>query len=202
VAEDPEDPERRILAQNKQNLCKPAASLAFTLETASNGAARIAWRGRSELSAGQILQAPADEEEKSALSEAKEFLRGELEDGPMGAKQVKKNAREADVSERTLKRAKQALRVKSEKESDGSWTWSLPIPETQGSQPSNLGPLGTVGPLAHASGAEDPYLSEGGQGGQEGQEGQGLEMGEDWPPWQDELPRHREDCLCEECLPI
>ena len=46
----------------------------------------------------------------------------------MAAKQVKKNAREADIAERTLKKAKQTLRVKSEKESDGSWTWSFPVP--------------------------------------------------------------------------
>src|SRR5215210_2938193 len=43
VAEDPDDSERRILAHNKQNLCNPAASLVFTVESAPNGAARIAW---------------------------------------------------------------------------------------------------------------------------------------------------------------
>jgi hypothetical protein len=38
----------------------------------------------------------------------------------MGAKQVKKSADEADISRRTLKRAKQILRIKSKKEGDRS----------------------------------------------------------------------------------
>lgn len=170
VAEDPEDPERRILAHNKQNLCKPAVSLVFAVEAApNNGAARIAWHGQSELNASQILRAPADEEEKSALSEAKEFLVDELEDGPMAAKQVKKNACEADIAERTLKRAKADLRVKSTKEGDGSWVWSLSPKEAEEGQPSSVGPVGTLGPLDEdgpLEGGNLAYLPEEGQGGQ------------------------------------
>ncbi len=201
VAEDPEDPERRILAHNKQNLGKPSASLVFTIETASNGAARVVWCGQSELNASQILRAPVDEEEKSALSEATEFLRDELQDGPMAAKQVKKNARDADISERTLKRAKADLRVKSTKEGDGSWTWSLPpgSKEAKEGQSANPGPLGTVGPLAGSQGTDSPYLSEEGQGGQGGQ---GSETGNGWSPWREETLEHPETCLCDECLPI
>ncbi len=169
VAEDPQDPERRILAPNKNNLSRPAPSLVFGMETAENGAARVVWHGQSDLSAAQILESPADGEGKSALSEAKEFLLDELRDGPMAAKQVKKNAREADVSERTLKRAKQELRVRSEKESDGSWTWRLPEKEAKGGQSPAVGHVGTLGPLgkgANPEPGESPYLREEGQGGQ------------------------------------
>jgi len=201
VAEDPEDPERRILAHNKQNLCKPSASLVFTIETASSGAACVVWHGQSELNASQILRAPVDEEEKSALSEAKEFLLDELKDGPMTARQVKKNARDADIADRTLKRAKAELRVGSNKEADGSWTWSVPTSdkEAKEDQSFNPDPLGTVGPLAGAQGAEGSYLSQESQGGQGGQ---GFGTGEAWPPWQDENPEHRANCLCDECLPV
>ncbi len=141
----------------------------FTVGTAPNGATRIAWHGQSELNASQILRAPVDEEEKSALSEAKEFLYDELREGPMAAKQVKKNAREADVAERTLKRAKADLRVKSTKQGDGSWVWSLPPEEAKGDQASNVGPVGTLGPLGGDGPLESlisAYSSEGGQGGQ------------------------------------
>jgi hypothetical protein len=167
VAEDPEDSERRILAHNKQNLSKPSASLVFTVEAASNGVARIVWRGQSELNASQILRPPVDEEEKSALAEAKEFLVDELEDGPMAAKQVKSSARDADIAERTLTRAKAALKVKSNKEADGSWTWSLPTKEAKGGQSPTVGPVGTLGPL---EGENSAFLSKEGQGGQGGQE--------------------------------
>src|SRR5829696_1220330 len=179
VAEDPEDAERRILAQNKQNLCKPAASLVSTVETAPNGATRVLWCGQSELNASQILRAPPDEEEKSALSEAKEFLLSELSSGPMAARQVKKNAVEADVSERTLKRAKAALGIISTKEADGSWTWSLPAKGAKEDHAPTDGPLGTLGPLDRDGPLEDErslYLSEEGQGGQ------AKTTADSWPP--------------------
>jgi hypothetical protein len=96
----------------------------------------------------------------------------ELAEGPVAAERVKKDARGAGVSERTLKRAKRALGVRSEKEGDGSWSWVLPEGESQGGQAPTAGPLGTVGPLgkdANVKQFESAYLKEEGQGGQEGQ---------------------------------
>ena len=172
VAEDFEDPERRILAANKHNLSRAAPSLVFRVEAAPNGAARVAWGGTSSLSAGDILREPVDPEQRSALSEAKEFLLEELADGPVAAELAKKDARAAGVSERTLKRAKRALGVGSKKESDGSWSWVPAEEEPEGGHASTAGTLGTVGTLgkdATPQQAEPAYLREGGQGGQEGQ---------------------------------
>ena len=112
----------------------------------------------------------------------------------MAAKQVKKNAREADIAERTLKRAKAALGIRSEKESDGSWTWSLPPKLAEGGQTSTDGSLGTVGKDANPEPEDSAYLREEGQGGQGGQV---LGTEEAWPSWQEEYPEHREDCLCD-----
>jgi hypothetical protein len=169
VAKDPEDPERRILAANKHNLSRAAPSLAFRVETAPNGAAREDWGGTSSLSAGDILREPADPEQRSAMSEAKAFLLKELADGPVAAELVKKDARAAGVSERTLKRAKRVLGVGSDKASDGSWSWLPPDEETEGGQAPTAGTLGTVGPLgkdANMRQLESAYLGQGGQGGQ------------------------------------
>ena len=173
VAPDPEDPERRILAANKHNLSRAAPSLAFRVGTAPNGAARVAWGGTSRLNVGDILREPEDPEWRSALFEAKAFLLKELADGPMVAELVKKDARAAGVSERTLKRAKSALGVGSDKEADGSWSWLLPNDEPKGGQSPASGPLGTVGTLgkdADTDAADRPYLREGGQEGQGGHE--------------------------------
>ena len=174
VAKDPEDPERRILAANKHNLSRAAPSLVFRVETASNGAARVAWGGTSSLSAGDILREPADPEQRSALSEAKDFLLKELADGRVAAELVEKDADAAGISKRTLKRAKRALGVGSDKESDGSWSWLPPNEEAEGGQAPTAGTLGTVDPLgkdASRETADLAYLSEEGQGGQEGQGG-------------------------------
>ncbi len=172
VARDPEDPERRILAANKNNLSRAAPSLVFGLETAPNGAARVVWGGTSSLNAADILREPVDPEQRSALSEAKDFLSKELADGPVAAEQVKKDARAAGVSERTLKRAKRALGVGSDKASDGSWYWVPLDNEPEGGHSPAAGTLGTVGPLgkdANPHRDESAYSKEGGQGGQEGQ---------------------------------
>jgi hypothetical protein len=172
VAPDPEDPERRVLASNKHNLSRAAPSLVFRVATAPNGAARVAWGGTSNLSAGDILKEPVDPEQRSAFSEAKQFLSKELADGRVAAELVKKDARAAGVSERTLKRAKRALGVGSEKEGDGTWSWVPPDEGAEGGQAPTPGTLGTVGPLgkdATPLRAQSAYLEEGGQGGQEGQ---------------------------------
>ena len=180
VAPDPEDPERRILAANKHNLSKAAPSLAFRVVTAPNGAARVAWGGISSLSAGDILREPADPEQRSAFSEARDFLSKELADGRVAAELVKKDARSAGVSERTLKRAKRALGVGSEKEGDGTWSWVPRDEGAEGGQALAAGTLGTVGPLgkdANPRQAQSAYLREGGQGGHEPECGHGFPAG-------------------------
>ena len=187
IAPDPEDPEPRLLAANKHNLSKAASSLVFHVGTSTNGAARVVWGGTSNLSAGDILREPADPEQRSALSEAMEFLLKELADGRVAAELVKKDARAAGVSERTLKRAKRALGVGSEKEGDGTWSWVPPNEGAEGGQDPTPGTLGTVGPLgkdATLQRAQPAYLTEGGQGGQEGQRArrdQALGCGHGYP---------------------
>jgi hypothetical protein len=61
------------------------------------------------------------------LSEAKGFLQHMLADGPMGATELMAEAKGAGISPASLKRAKQALGVQSEKAAgDGPWQWRLP----------------------------------------------------------------------------
>ncbi len=173
IAEDPEDSERRILAANKHNLSKAAPSLAFRIGTAPNGTARVSWGGTSTLTAADILKEPADPEQKSALSEAKEFLLQELEDGPVAAEQVEKDARGAQISVRTLKRAKRALGVRSRKQGD-VWNWVLAQEKREvGHSPT----VGTLGKDANPERANWAYVGEEGQGCQEGQGGQQVQTG-------------------------
>ncbi len=191
VGRHPDDEDLRVLAGQKNNLSLPPESLAYSIQTAENGAARISYRGVSEATAAQLLRVPADDGDRPALSKATEFLRSELRAGPMSFRSVMSSARDADISERTLKRAKQTLGVVSRKESNGPWTWNLP-----GHRPhaSTAGPVGTVGPLGtlgtlpsnkpfeagseggqtealgpHGNGSDLPSTAEGSQEGQGGQ---------------------------------
>ncbi len=131
VGQHPEDEGLRVLAGQKSNLAPMPDSLAYRVVEAPNGAARIEYRGVTEVNANAVLHTPADPEERSATGEAMAFLRTELEDGPMAATAVQERAAKAHISTSTLKRAKTNLGVKSVKESDGSWTWHLSGKETR-----------------------------------------------------------------------
>jgi hypothetical protein len=68
------------------------------------------------------------------LEEAKEFLGNMLAEGPVDSETVRRKAAEAGISEKTLKRAKAALGIKSRRA--GSWCsmWSLPAEQTPSSE--------------------------------------------------------------------
>jgi hypothetical protein len=129
VAKDPDNPDRRVLASTKCNLAKMPASLAFDLSTADNGALRVGWIGESAHTAESLLAAPRDDEDKGAVQEAVEVLRSILANGPVEADAVKREARKAGLSERTLWRAKAALDVSARRVGFGEkgvWQWYLP----------------------------------------------------------------------------
>jgi putative DNA primase/helicase len=129
-ATDPEDDARRIMAQHKSNLAEKAPSLVYRIVTSEvHNTARIEWLGTSEYDANGLAADASTPQEKSELDEAKEFLRDELSSGPMWAKQVFKDARDANIAVKTLRRAKAGLRVKSEKIGIEGWSWSLPDEE-------------------------------------------------------------------------
>lgn len=124
VATDPDDENRRVFASIKSNLSKPPESLAFHLEDC-NSVSKVVWDGTSLHNANTLLAVSG--EEKGALDEAKDVLHDILSLGPIQASEVKRQAREAGISERTLQRAKEGLGVHSQKESmSGPWLWKLP----------------------------------------------------------------------------
>jgi hypothetical protein len=160
VAKDPEDESRRILAMTKSNLAPPAASLTYRLATATNGAPKIEWEGTSRTTADQLLAAAAgDEEDRSALGEAKEFLREALVGGSLRpSPEVISEGRRAGISEKTLRRAFRALGGKATKSGmAGGWCWSIP----EDGQDDHLrrcpsgsedGQLSNIGQLGHLRG--------------------------------------------------
>ena len=110
---DPHDPTRSILAQVKSSLAAPQPSLAYQLPPADAPVPTVAWLGTSDLTADQLLAGPARAEPVSAYDRARDFLEACLEDGPRTSRAVWQMAQEAGLSERTLRRAKQELNVRS-----------------------------------------------------------------------------------------
>lgn len=139
LARDPGDEARRVLCHFKCNVGPEQPSLLYALDSillpAANDApdvetVRLVELGESELGHSDLLGIPADDEARSAMDEAVDFLRDELGNGPRPAKSIRKDAGDAGISPRTLDRAKAALKVTSEREGgiggEGQWLWSLP----------------------------------------------------------------------------
>jgi hypothetical protein len=130
LAQDPEHPQRRILASTKGNLGSPPPSLAFHLEPVPRlGVTHVVWEGETPWTAEALLRATAQGEEKhSALGEARRWLRQALADGPRPAKDLQVEARAMGISFGTYHAARKAEGVMARKEQslNGGWTVMLP----------------------------------------------------------------------------
>lgn len=130
LAADPDDPTRRILAATKENLTIPPPSLAFRLATDPiSGAAHIVWEGESRWTASQLLHASAETATvRSALAEARQWLREALANGPRPSKTLQQEAAAHGHAWRTLVRARRAedIIIRKEPGPHGHWTWELP----------------------------------------------------------------------------
>jgi hypothetical protein len=130
---------RRILARAKSNIGPDDGGFSYRLtQIPMPGDERITasiaeWGEQLDGSARDILatiEDTGDEHGGAAEREAEEFLQDVLSTGPILAKEVLRQAKEAGVSERTLKRAKANLCVRSDRSHEpgvsAHWTWSLP----------------------------------------------------------------------------
>ncbi|WP_320534806.1 AAA family ATPase [Robbsia andropogonis] len=131
VAAKDEAAERRILARAKSNIAPDDGGIAYTLEQVDASgieASRVVWGALIEGSARDILGdvEETDDDAKSELDEAGEFLLGLLADGPMSSKDVRSNATGAGYAWRTIERAKRLFDIQAKKESHGGWKWHPP----------------------------------------------------------------------------
>jgi len=118
---------QHVLAHFKGNRSS-AGSLAYRTVQNRDGTIRIEWLCPSDCQAEDIIVV-GPKHERTALQEAIEVLAEILSDGPLPAKEVVKLATDAQVSRRTLLRAKAKLRVRSRKVGGGphaGWLWELP----------------------------------------------------------------------------
>jgi hypothetical protein len=137
VARDPGDPDRRVLAQVKNNLAAPRPSLAFTLAVDGEGPP-LAWLGASDLTADELLVAarPA----ARPRSRACDLLEELLGDGPRTAEEVMALTRERGLAERTVNRAKKDLAIQSLRvclQGQRSSYWLLPGQKLPDSVPTS-----------------------------------------------------------------
>jgi hypothetical protein len=89
----------------------------------------VSWCGEVEIDARGVLAGPGDPEEQERCTEAREFLRNVLADGPRWSKEVKGTAAAAGIKERTLHRARRdenVADVPNESQRGRPTVWHLP----------------------------------------------------------------------------
>ncbi len=119
----PDDPAQRALVQVKSNLGPFGPSLGYSIE----GDGKFRWTGESQLTASAILAPESESGETGAAAEAEAFLLNTLTHGARPQQEIESEARQEDISRRTLTRAKKRLGVQSRKTSmTGAWEWLLP----------------------------------------------------------------------------
>jgi putative DNA primase/helicase len=127
-----EDADAHALIHIKSNLAPHGPALAYHLLPA------FLWQGPSRLTANDLLAAAAPADEASAEDDARTFLRSTLAGpDPLPARLVLNAARDAGISQRTLKRAKRKEGVRTTRRGFGAgstWLWSLPGEGLEGAE--------------------------------------------------------------------
>ena len=136
-AHHPEEDGLRVMAPHKSNLAeKKQPSLQYVIKgwAVDPNIGRVEWKGITEHDANSLATENLTPHEKTLKEEAMEFLRDLLTPGGLPSKRVKAEAREADITEATLRRAKDALRIETKKDGEGPWYWYLPTKDAQHAQ--------------------------------------------------------------------
>ena len=128
---DPEDDKRHLFLHAKNNLAEPSPDLAYTIEQsivtdAKIVTSRIVWDfGSVDMTAAEAL-AP-QERDTPVLDDATAFLRDLVPPGHrMAQKDIEREAKAAGYAMRTVRRAKDKLKMKSVKPGMGEgWAWEM-----------------------------------------------------------------------------
>jgi hypothetical protein len=132
AAPHPDDPAARVLAVAKHNLGRRPPALGYRVAESAAGLPVVEWTGPVDVTAdGLCRKTEKPERGLPVRDRAVEWLRRELAGGPRKAADVFAAAAAAGIPERTLERAKAALRASSHRtwdhqESRGEWYWYDP----------------------------------------------------------------------------
>jgi putative DNA primase/helicase len=133
----------RVFVKTKCNIASDEGGFEYTLEQVAinregnHFASKITWGNALEGNARSILAVAEgvddDAENEGDRSDAEQFLKAVLANGPMAVSDVKAQAKEAGLAWRTVQRWSKRLGVRSQKMGlSKSWHWVPPWPEEAG----------------------------------------------------------------------
>ena len=112
-----DEPEIRVVCQTKSSLAPEAKAVAFRL----NEETGFEWIGELDITADDLLSGTVKGTKKQA---AMDFLENLLADEQMLQKEIIEFARQKGISDKTLRNAKDELKIKS-KRVNNQWHWSF-----------------------------------------------------------------------------
>lgn len=112
-----DEPEIRVVCQTKSSLAPEAKAVAFRL----NEETGFEWIGELDITADDLLSGTVKGTKKQA---AMDFLENLLADGQISQKEIIELARQKGISDKTLRNAKDELKIKS-KRVNNQWHWSF-----------------------------------------------------------------------------
>ena len=187
IAVDPDDPHRRVMAQMKHNLGRPADALTYYIMEDEKRRPVVNWQNQTTQMDVDDLVKKVDPQARKVLDEIVDWLKGYLADGPVPPEQIFKDGmKQGGWSKDQLKRGKDRAGVRSHKDGfKGGWVWelkgadelnmqsslpSLPsLPSHNKPLPSYNGPKSYNNPKV----AENPEAREAREGSEESQESEG-----------------------------
>jgi hypothetical protein len=135
VAAKEEESDKRVFTRAKSNNSVDTGGFSYIIEALMIGrgiaTTRVVWGEALQGSSRSILSSVEGDvsEDTSKLGQAKQYLIEALANQSVGSKELLKQAREGfGISEKTLRRAKDALGIKPQHAPmfEGGWSWSLP----------------------------------------------------------------------------
>jgi hypothetical protein len=156
VAQDPDNPARRLFLPMKNNIGPDSAGLAFRIEEAtirSAGAplqtSLVVWDSEPVTTTADEVMRTQASEHGSALREAEEWLQETLSE-PTPQSDVSRMAKGAGISEKTLRRASESLGIiKAKTGMKGGWVWSFPTKMPKTSEDAQQDCMGTFEKVGH-----------------------------------------------------
>lgn len=157
-----EGDDRRILARSKSNIGPDEGGFEYHIEQAEPlpgiHASHVTWGDAVSGSARELLTDPneQDSDEATAKDVASEFLREVLGGDVVPSKEVEREAKDAGISLRTLRRASDAMGVKKRRGDGGKWYWSLPKSSNLANMPNvdNMANMANMTPAINREGDE------------------------------------------------
>ncbi len=143
IARDPLEPPRCVLAQVKNNLAPTQPSLAYVVIPQPTGPPQLSWLGTIPWTADQLLAGGKSTLPRTERDRACDFLTLFLADQPRTSREIWAAARERDLSDRTIERAKMELSIRSVRvyaEHQRCSYWLLPGQELPATVPAEDDP--------------------------------------------------------------